>query len=64
MEDTSIWTLLGAGAIALFVIFFWGRGVKDMLERSAKAEKDWKGFLLPVAVVILFVIFLIMVVRN
>lgn len=64
MEAHSIWTLLGAGIIALFIIFYFGRGIKDTLERSREAEKDWKGLLIPIAVVVLFVIFLIMMVKK
>ena len=48
------------GAVALGVLFWVGPGVKGMLEQSRKAEnKDWAGFLWPIALVILFVFFLI-----
>ena len=47
----------------VLVLFWFGPGVKASLEQSRKAEKkDWAGVLVPVAVVVLFVIFLIMLV--
>ena len=49
------------GAIALGVLIWAGPGVKVMLERSRQAEsRDWAGFLVPILLVVLFVVFLIM----
>ena len=51
------------GAVALGVLFWIGPGIKGSLEQSRKAEnKDWTGALLPIALVVLFVLFLIMMV--
>jgi len=55
--------LLGIGAfLALF--FFWP-GVKVALEKSRSTENpDWLGVLLPIGAVILFVVLLILLVKN
>jgi len=60
MDQMSTWEMLLLGAVVLMVLFWLGPGVKASLEQSRKAEKkDWAGVLFPVALVILFVIFLI-----
>jgi hypothetical protein len=61
MEDMSTWQMIILGAIALGVLIWAGPGVKVMLERSRQAEsRDWAGFLVPILLVVLFVVFLIM----
>ena len=63
MEQMSTGEMLLLGALVVLVLFWFGPGVKASLEQSRKAEKkDWVGVLVPVAVVVLFVIFLIMMV--
>ena len=48
------------GAVALGVLFWFGPGVKTMLEQSRKAEnKDWSGVLVPIIIVVIFVFLLI-----
>ena len=48
------------GAIALGVLFWIGPGIKGALQQSREAEnKDWRGALLPIVVVVIFVFFLI-----
>ena len=48
------------GVIALGVLFWVGPGVKGMLAQSREAkDKDWAGVLLPIAIVVIFVFFLI-----
>jgi protein-S-isoprenylcysteine O-methyltransferase Ste14 len=60
MDQMSTWEMLLLGAVVLMVLIWLGPGVKASLEQSRKAEKkDWAGVLFPVALVILFVIFLI-----
>lgn len=63
--EMELWekVLLGVGAI---LIVLWFRpGIKAIWKRSQEAEdKDWKGLLLPIGMVILFVFLLIMMVRN
>jgi len=55
--------LLGIGALVL-LFFFWP-GAKAAMQKSREAENpDWKGALLPVGVVILFVILLVTIARS
>ena len=55
--------ILGMGA-ALILFLFWP-GAKAALERSKQAENpDWKGALLPIGAVVIFVILLIVIARN
>ena len=63
MEQMSTFEMVMLGIIALGVLLWAGPGVKTMLQQSRQAENpDWAGALLPIAVVVLFVIFLIMLV--
>ena len=56
----ATWEMLLLGVLVVLVLFWIGPGIKPMLEKSRQAEqRDWKGVLLPVAAVILFVVFLI-----
>lgn len=57
------WEMLLAGLIGVLIIFLFRPGVKAALERSRQAPKDWKGALLPLAIVVLFVLLLIALVR-
>lgn len=56
--------IVSAIIIGALVIFALPR-LKQLLEREKQEneEKDWKGFLIPIALVILFVVILIMAVR-
>ncbi|HSR62765.1 MAG TPA: hypothetical protein VLN56_05105 [Gammaproteobacteria bacterium] len=55
--------LLGIGALVL-LFFFWP-GAKAAMQKSREAENpDWKGVLLPIGVVILFVILLVTIARS
>ncbi|MGB5472571.1 MAG: hypothetical protein WBQ78_03715 [Gammaproteobacteria bacterium] len=60
MQQPSTWEMLLLGVLVLLVLFWFGPGIKATLEKSRQAEsRDWTGFLLPIALVILFVLFLI-----
>lgn len=60
MQQLSIWEMLLLGVLVLLVLFWFGPGIRATLERSRQAEsRDWAGFLLPIALVVLFVLFLI-----
>ncbi len=63
--DMALWQqiLWGMGAV---MIFFWlWPGVRVAMEKTRNAEnKDWMGFLIPVALVVLFVLLLISMVRS
>ena len=63
MEQMSTFEMIMLGIIALGVLLWAGPGIKTMLQQSRQAENpDWAGALFPIAIVILFVIFLIMMV--
>ena len=60
MEQMSTWEMLLLGALVVLVLFWVGPGVKASLEKSRMAEnRDWAEVLIPLALVVLFVMFLI-----
>lgn len=63
MEPMGIWQGLLLGVIAILVILWFRPGIKAAIERSRTAKKDWPAVLIPLAIVVLFVIFLISLVR-
>ena len=60
METPSTWESILIGLIALLVIFWFSPGIKAAIERNKQVESDWGSVLLPLAVVVLFVFFLIL----
>jgi hypothetical protein len=63
MEPLSTWENVLLGAVALLVIFWMRPGIKAALERSKTAKSDWPGLLVPLALVVLFVMALIAMVK-
>ena len=59
MEAMGLWEKLLLGVVAVLVILWFRPGIKAAFERSRQAEKDWPAVLIPLALVVLFVIFLI-----
>ena len=59
MEALALWEkiLLGIFAVGLVVWVF--PGLKASMRASESQEKDWKGVLIPLVLVILFVLLLI-----
>lgn len=57
--ELSIWENLLLGLIVIAVIFWMKPGIKTSLQVSKEAESDWMSVLIPIAGVILFVLFLI-----
>ena len=57
------WEKVLVGAFALLLLFWVMPGMKDIMERSKMADKDWGGFLLPIGFVVGFVLLLILVLR-
>lgn len=57
--EFSLWENLLLGVMVLGVIFWMRPGIKSSLQLSKNAESDWMGFLVPIGLVIMFVIFLI-----
>lgn len=61
----AVWEQAMAGLAIFAVLYFWGPGAKKAMEESQQAENpDWKAALIPIAMVILFVIVLISMVRG
>ncbi len=60
MENMATWEIILTGMLVAALLFWMGPGIKETLRRSKEAEKkDWKAVLIPLALVILFVMFLI-----
>jgi hypothetical protein len=57
------WEILLAGLAAVLLVLFFRPGIKAALEQSRTAPKDWPAVLVPLALVVLFVILLIAMVR-
>ncbi len=61
--EIALWEKVLAAGIALALLFFLGPRLKRSVENSPKAGKgDWQAVILPVACVVGFVVFLIMLV--
>ena len=60
-QHTLMGTLesIALGVVALLIIFWIFPGIKPAMEKAEKAEKDWKGLLIPILGVVLFIFFLI-----
>ncbi|HRX72381.1 MAG: hypothetical protein H6973_15285 [Gammaproteobacteria bacterium] len=63
MESAAWWEVLLGGVVALLVILWFRPGIKAALERGKTAKKDWPAALIPIGLVVLFVFFLIQMVR-
>ena len=60
MESMANWEIILTGILVVLLMFWMGPGIKETLRRSKEAEdKDWKAVLIPLALVVLFVMFLI-----
>jgi len=58
----STWENILLAAMILLLLFWFRPGIKAALEQSRHAERDWPGLLLPIAFVVMLVIFLVMMV--
>ncbi len=59
MDQPSTWEAVMYGVLALLVILWFRPGIKASMARSQQAEKDWPAVLVPIALVVLFVVFLV-----
>ncbi|MEX0729206.1 MAG: hypothetical protein WED00_04160 [Aquisalimonadaceae bacterium] len=59
--DMPLWEIILAGAVAILVVMMFMPRIRESMQRSAEQDKpkDWKGALIPLALVALFVVFLI-----
>ncbi len=55
----ELWEQILLAVIGLLMLLWMFPGLKPMLEKSKQAPKDWAGLLLPIAAVILLVLFLL-----
>jgi hypothetical protein len=56
----ELWEKILLGVLALLLILWFRPGLKASLEQSRRAEhKDWRGVLIPIGIVVLFVLLLI-----
>lgn len=63
METAAWWEILLGGLAALLVVLWFRPGVKAALERGRTARKDWPAVFIPLALVVVFVMLLIQLVR-
>jgi len=63
MEPLSTWENLLLGVFAILLIFWMKPGIKAALEKSKTTQSDWPALLIPIALVVLFVCFLIAMVK-
>lgn len=64
MASMAWWQQAVLAIVVLLVLWWTLPGVKAALERSRRAEqRDWRGVLLPVGAVVIFVLLLIALVR-
>jgi len=61
MATFSMWETILIGALVLLVIFWFRPGIRAAFARSRQAESHWADVLVPLAIVSLFVVFLILV---
>lgn len=56
----ELWEKIIIGILIILVLLWFMPGTRSMIEASKDAPKDWKGLLLPIGAVILFIVFLIL----
>ncbi len=53
------------GLVGVLILFLFWPGVKAAVKRSREAEKpEWAAALIPLAIVVAFIVFLILLARN
>jgi NADH:ubiquinone oxidoreductase subunit 6 (subunit J) len=58
--DMPIWEVILAGAIAILVVMLFMPRIRESMKRADKQQqRDWRGALIPLLLVALFVILLI-----
>ncbi len=60
-----MWEQVLVGIAAVVILFLFWPGVRAAMEKSRQAENpDWKGALLPIGAVVLFIAVLILLLRS
>ena len=63
--EIELWEKLLLGVGVILIILWFRPGIKATWKRSQEAkDKDWKGLLMPIGMVVLFVLLLIVMVRS
>lgn len=59
--DMPLWEIILAGAVGILVVMLFMPRIRESMKRNAERETpaDWKGALIPIALVALFVVLLI-----
>lgn len=57
--DLQLWEQVAVGAIIVAVMFFMFPRISASMKQSKDQPRDWQGFLIPIGLVVLFVVFLI-----
>lgn len=61
----AMWEQVLLGMAALILVFIFWPGVKVAMQKSKEAENpDWRGVLVPVGIVVVFIILLVVIARN
>lgn len=63
METAAWWEILLGGLVAVLVILWFQPGIRAAIERGKTARKDWSAVLIPLALLVLFILLLIQIVR-
>ncbi len=62
MGEIETWEKVVVAILAIGLVIWLYPSLKQSLERSKEVEKDWKGVLIPLGMVVAFVIFLLAIV--
>ncbi len=61
--NMATWEIILVGMLAVLLVMWFLPGIRESMKRSEEQkEKDWRGALLPLLIVALFVMVLIMLV--
>ncbi len=59
MGDIATWEKVVVAILAVGLVIWLYPGLKQSMAQSKEATKDWKGALIPLGIVVIFVIFLL-----
>ncbi len=61
----ALWEQILLGVAALIMVFLFWPGARTAMQKSREAENpDWRGALIPLGAVVLFLILLVIVARG
>lgn len=64
-RDMATWEMILAGIVAVLVTMWFMPGIRESMKRSKEnpdQPKDWRGVLLPIVFVVLFVLLLVSII--